>query len=316
MNNITKDYSDTYIYNKGKYESKIFEFMMHCEFIDKTNPAIQEISDDLKRQRSGSYLNKVLMSPNTKICINNEAMPRAFKVFVAKDVRGADKTKKVLYIDLTGIIMKEGNTLTYRRNDIGIITSYLLAGMNAMIYYANPSKILNNNSINEDGCKCFSSLVYYLIDYLRLSGDIKIKGRIIYFASKYYMLNILNKDMSDSVENRALRLAGISEQEANVIDMALANVEDPYKNIDTFVKGLSAITRSDRLTLDVFIDKWMYHIGVGTQFGLEVYPAFAAILIYAYVGAYLNHQKTIEKCVGKPMISFVTSIIGIGSELL
>ena len=61
-----------------------------------------------------------------------------------------------------------------------------------MIYFVSPDKLINNNSILEDGCKCFSSLVYYIIDYLRLSSDIKVKGRIVYLASKYYMLNILS----------------------------------------------------------------------------------------------------------------------------
>ena len=313
---ITKDYSDTYLYNKGNYENKIFNFIMHSEFIKNDDEIIKEISNDLKRLRSGSYLVKVLTSPNTHICIGGEALPRAFKQFVAKDIRGQNKNKKVLYIDLTGLITKEGNSYKYRRGDLNIIASYLLGGMISMIYFVSPDKLINNNSILEDGCKCFSSLVYYIIDYLRLSSDIKVKGRIIYLASKYYMLNILNKEMSDSIENRALKIAKISEQESNVINMMIEQVDDPYHDISTFVKCLSIITRSDRLTLDVFVDKWMYHIGVGTQFALEVFPAFANVFLYAYMGAYLNHQKTIEKCVGKPMISFVNILIGIGGAII
>ena len=312
----TKDYSDTYLYNKGNYENKIFDFIMHCEFIKTDDPIIQEIADDLKRLKIGALLNKVLKSPNTHICISGLAMPRAFKSFVAKDVRGSSKTKKVLYIDLTGIITKEGNTYNYRRGDLSIIASYLMAGMNAMIYYAAPDKIVKNSTIMEDGCKCFSSLIYYIVDYLRLSGDLKTKGKIIYYASKYYLLNILDKDMSESIDNRAVKLAKITEQEKNVIDMMLEQIDDPYKDITTLAKSISILTRSESFTLDVLVDKWMYHIGVGTQFALEMYPAFANVFIYAYIGAYLNHQKTIEKCVGRPMVTFVDAIIGIGGSLL
>lgn len=310
----TKDYSDTYLYNKGNYEKKLFDFIMHSEFIKNDNEVIKEIADDLKRLRSGSYLVKVLTSPNTHICIGGEAMPRAFKQFVAKDIRGQKKDKKVLYVDLTGLITKDGNTYKYRRADLNIIASYLMGGMMAMIYFAAPDKIINNNSVLEGGGKCFSSLVYYIIDYLRLSSDIKVKGRVVYVACKYYMLNILNKEMTESIENRALKLSKISEQEANVVNMMIE--EDSYKDISTFVKALAAITRSERLTLDVFVDKWMYHIGVGTQFSLEMFPAFANVFLYAYMGAYLNHQKTIEKCVGKPMVAFVNTLLGIGGAII
>ena len=313
---ITKDYSDTYLYNKGNYESRIFDFIMHCEFVSSDNEVIKEIADDLKRLKAGSYLSKVLTSPNTHICISGEALPRAFKQFVAKDIRGQNKDKRVLYIDLTALITKDGNTYKYRRGDLSIIASYLLGGMCAMIYYADPAKIINNNIILEEGCKCFSSLIYYIIDYLRLSGDIKVKGRVVYLACKYYMLNILNKEMADSIENRALKISKISEQEASVINMMIENVDNPFKDITTFVKCLSIITRSDRFTVDVLVDKWMYHIGVGTQFALEMFPAFANVFLYSYMGAYLNHQKTIEKCVGTSMVSFVNTIIGIGGNLI
>ena len=310
-----KDYSDTFLYRKGNYSKALFDFMMHADFVSPTDPVIKDLVSDLNRQRSGAYLSKVLTSPNTHICVAGTAMPRAFKAFVAKDLRGSSKEKKVLYIDLTGILTKEGNTYKYRGADLGIITSYLLAGLNAMVYYKNPSKILNNNSLTESGCKCFSSLIYYLVDYMRLTSDPAAKSKVIYLSTKYYQLNILNKEYTDSIENRALKLADISEQKANMINMSIESVKDPYQDIDTFTKTLAAALRADKLTMDVLVDKWMYHIGVGTQFGLELYPAFANILLYAYIGAYLNHQKTIEKCVGRPMVDFATSIIAIGSEI-
>ena len=96
-----------------------------------------------------------------------------------------------------------------------------------------------------------------------------------------------------------------------------------YKSLPNFVKALSEFLNAPNLTIDVIVEKWMWCFGTGTQFGLELYPAFATMLIYAYVGAYLNNQKTIEKVVGntlvsytKPMVDFVGQIIRIGSELI
>lgn len=316
MNGTVKDYSDAFLYRKGAYEKELFAFMMHCKFLDSSSQVIQDILFDLKRQRSFAYLTKILQSPNTRLCISDKPLARAFKSFVAKDVRGTDKNKKVLWIDLSGVVVPDGNGYKYRAGDLGIITSYLLAGMVAMVYHKATNKILNSSSLTKDGDVCFSSLVHYIIDYLRLSGDAEMRSKIIYFSCMYYEANILNKGVTESGINRALQVSGLSENASKLIDITLESVKDPYKDISTFVQGLAAITKASTLTLDVFIDKWMYHIGVGTQFGLEVFPAFANIMIYAYVGAYLNHQKTIEKVVGRSMVDFVQDVCAIGSELI
>ena len=99
-----------------------------------------------------------------------------------------------------------------------------------MIYYKMPDKILNNGSITESGCKCFASLVYYIIDYLRLSGDPAMKSKIIYFSSMYYQINLLCKDpTTSSVLNRALKLSGLSENAASMVDLVLESVKDEMK---------------------------------------------------------------------------------------
>ena len=87
-------------------------------------------------------------------------------------------------------------------------------------------------------------------------------------------------------------------------------------SIATFVKALSEFFKNPKLTTEVVVDKWMYSFGNGSQFGLELYPAFAQIIIYAYVGAYLNNQKTIEKILGRELVSFVTEVMNVGSELI
>ena len=67
-------------------------------------------------------------------------------------------------------------------------------------------------------------------------------------------------------------------------------------------------------TVDVFIERWRYLFGRGTQFGAELYPAFATILTNAYSGTYLVNQNTIEKVAGKEMVTFTTTLLSIGRE--
>jgi hypothetical protein len=48
----------------------------------------------------------------------------------------------------------------------------------------------------------------------------------------------------------------------------------------------------------------MYLFNPSTVFALEYMPAFQSMLTNAYVGAYLNNQKTIEKICGKSMVQY------------
>lgn len=309
-----KNYSDTYLYNKGNYEKKIFDFLMHSEYVDKNDPSFEDIKFDVKKRQVTTSLIKVLESSQTKLCINEEAMPRAFKVFVGKDVRG-DKSLKV-FIDVTGIIRKENGRYVYDSKDIDILISYLLSAMNAKIYYSDPAKITNRTALIEEGCKCFSSMFYYIIDYLRIASTENAKAKVIYLSSKYYQINLLGKDDGESVQNRALKISGLSEKEAGIANIMIENIPEPYKNIETFIRSIASVLRINSLSMDTFVEKWMWLYGSGTQFATELYPAFATVIINAYVGAYLNNQKTIEKVVGKPLVDFVTEIFKVGSELL
>ena len=58
----------------------------------------------------------------------------------------------------------------------------------------------------------------------------------------------------------------------------------------------------------------MYKYGPGTVFALELFPAFATMLTDAYVGAYINNQKSIEKIAGPSMVEFTKALLSIGAE--
>lgn len=310
-----KNYSDCYLYGKGNYEKELIEFVLKSTYLDKKNEGFLDLINDVKRQRISNALVKVLESDNTILCVGPKPMPRAFKTFVAKDMKG-DKTKLKLYIDLTNLVDCTKTRYEYRTSYLNTIISYLMAGMNAMIYYVQTNKIINNTNLTEYGIECFSGMIYYIIDYLRLSGDPNTRNKVKYLASKYYQINLLGKEESaDSVENWALKISGMSVNEADILMMNI-KTKNPYLNIYTFTQALSEYFKAPSLTIDVMLDKWLYTFGSGTQFGLELYPAFANMMIYTYIGAYLLNQKTIEKIVGKPMQEFVTKIIQIGGELI
>lgn len=317
MEKKIKDYSDTYLYNlrRREYEDGLFDYISHAHRIDKSDPTIQDLRSMLKMQNTSNYFDKVFMSPNTILCINERALPRAFKVMVAKDPK-ANGTKK-LFIDCTGVIYKRETGYTFSNRELSVLVAEVLAGAHNMLYYMNNDKVINKNAIIEAGCDCFSKLVFYIADYLRLTSDMKSQGLIKYYATKYFQLSVMGKDLSESVENRALKIGGISDREAMMLnDIILAPMQgDKYKDFASMVDAIKCITKST-LTKEAFLDKWMMAIGKGTQFSLEVYPAFTNMMVHAYIGDGMTMQKTIEKVVGRDMIEYFTAINQLGGELI
>ena len=90
---------------------------------------------------------------------------------------------------------------------------------------------------------------------------------------------------------------------------------DTFKDINCFIKAISIVIKAESLKLDNFVERWIFLYHSGTQFGLELYPAFSSMITNAYSGAYLNNQKLIEKLCGRDMVDYTTALLRIGDEL-
>ena len=130
-------------------------------------------------------------------------------------------------------------------------------------------------------------------------------------AAMYYQVNILGSDPnSESVKGVARKVAGISDREAEIIMIKMK--PECFTNIKFFVESVADVLHLNKMTLETVVEKWMYVYGTGTVFALELFPAFSSMLTDAYVGAYVNNQKTIEKVAGPSMIEFTKTMLEIG----
>ena len=82
------------------------------------------------------------------------------------------------------------------------------------------------------------------------------------------------------------------------------------------INSLSKVLRIEgQLNLYNFIEKWAFVYGSGTQYGTELYTSFASILTNAYVGSYINNQKTIEKVLGRTLVDFTNALFKVGGNV-
>lgn len=313
MESITaKNFSDCYLYSLGPYEKAVFEFMSRAQSIDQNSKEFQDVVYDLKRRSASTSVLKALMHEKTVLLDFGIGLPKSFKVFTAKDIRSeGDHTRKV-FIDVSTIIENRGGL--YDCPAIDILTAYSISAMTQLIYYSDPRRLVMNSSLVKSTVDCFCSLMNYLMGYMRINGYSGAKEKILYLSAIYVQLGIMMRPKTDSVITYAKQAARLTDKDVQVLDVLYS--EEDMHDIKSFVNMLKKVLHLNDLTLELFIDRWIYLFGTGTQFACELFPSLATMLTNAYCGVYLNNVKTIERQVGAGLAEFSTTLFRIGSESL
>lgn len=308
---ISKKYSETYLYSKNPvYEKKLFTTIMQADRIDKNDPRFDDLKYDVKKRQITEAIYKVLDSKNIVLLMPNDPLPKSFKVFTAKDVKETGHPLKT-FIDCSGIVSigKGGN---YVSKDVDILISHIMSAMVSMIYYVKPQS-LDSNNLRTIGTEAYAQLFTRIIDYIcKISIMPEIKAKCMYMTSMFYQTNVLRLDNTDSTRALARKIAGISEREEDIIKIGVGI--DTYSSLDKFIVNMVSTLRI-HVTVDLVIEKWMFLYGNGTVFALEMFPAFSSMITDAYIGAYINNQKTITTVIGDNLTQFTKSIITIGGSV-
>ena len=314
---MPKTYAGTYLYRQyHEYEQKILTFLMKGTEIDRYTDDFDDIRYEVKKRQVSNSLVKILDSKSVVLIVGTEPMSKAFKVICAKDVKGPRKDKMKVFIDCTNIIKVDPNSGKYTctGNNIDILISYLVSAMHTYIYYIDEFRLTNNNKIMSTGAQVFASLFTHVVDYVcKISSMPSVKAKCLYLTSLYYLANVIGKDYNtESCRKIAKKVSGLSDRDAGIVDLQIKS--ESMMNIKMFVEMLSDVLHIPKLTLDVILERWMTIYGTGTVFALEMFPAFATMITDAYVGAYLNNQKSIEKITGTGMVEFTKTILAIGAD--
>lgn len=307
----TKTFSSSYLYiTAGVYEKSLYEFMMKADRINKKDESFEDIRYDIKRRQVSNFLLKILDSDKVILLTSPVGLPKAFRVICAKDIKGDNKNK--IFIDCTGLINLDNGK--YKCENIEILIAYLLSATNQYIYYIDPRRLMNSTKIVTSSTTSFALLFSHIIDYLfKISSTPGNKGKCIYLATLYYSYNHLSRDITDTVKSLCRNISGLSVREEDLIFMQI-NPEVDFRNIKNFVNCISGILKLPNFSVEILTEKWIYIYGPGTQFGLELYVGFAKMLTDAYMGCYINNQKTIEKICGRYMVEYTLELLRIGSE--
>lgn len=315
---MPKTYADTFLFKSySQYEKKMFEFIMDAERIDTSSREFEDVLFDFKRRAVSDKLVKILTSNNVVLGIHNgKPLPKAFKAFVAKDLRGdkRGKTRKV-FIDVTDCVVKKGSR--YDCDHLDWLTSYLINAMTSYIYAMQEQRLVGNGTIIKDGCKAFVRCFSYVIDRIyKISSVQALRRRVEYMAAIYYQVNLLGMDIEMQQKNikaLAAKITDITQNDARYVDIMISKHD--FDNIDTFIRALGRMFTLKDINTSIIASKWMECFGTGTIFAMEFLPAFSAMMTNTYVGGYIDQQMTIEKIAGTSMVTFTKTILQIGGSV-
>ena len=312
---MSKTYAQTYLFKQySEYERKMYEFIMTAERINVESKEFEDVLYDFKRRNINSNLMKIITSKNVILGIGKMPLPKAFKVFTAKDIK-EDKNSYKVFIDVSDLItFKNGQYVCAK---LEWLISYVINAMVSYIYAMSENRLVGNASILKDGGLAFIKCFTYVIDRMyKISTVHQLKLKMDYVAALYYQINILGKSLEknyDTVKATAMKISDIDVKDAQIVDIMLE--DEDFTNLDTFIQALGRMFNLKDIKTVSVVDIWMKSFGTGTIFALEFFPAFSAMMTDTYTGGYINQQMTIEKITGTSMVSFTKTILQIGATI-
>ena len=313
---IVKKLNETFLYSAtDMYRVQMTKTVVEGTRIQVNTEAFAPIKYEVSRRQTNAVITKMLMNPDVILIKPQIPMPRALKVFTVKDIKTPGNPFKV-FIDVSELIVMDesGN---YKLNGIDKLIAYLTQAMVQVIYHIDPTRLFNNTAMIEAARSAFSQMITYIVDYLYKISNTESKFICRHMAAMYFDINLLRRDPiqdAQKIHDSSVKISKLTERQIDIIGMYLD--ENSFDNIKTFIETLAKVLKISKLTLDVFLNKWIYIYGSGTQFALEYYPAFSNMLTDVYCLAYLNNQKTIEKIVGSDMSTYATKVISLGGGIL
>lgn len=309
-----RTFRDSYLYNLAgstrQHDTALINFIMKADRIDKDSDAFSGIAEDIKRQQTSSILYQILKMPNVHLCIAPIELPPAFKVFEAFDVK-RDR-KPAVFIDVTRLVELRGTYFVCK--DLGKLVTYLFDAITYLVYRQDTVKVINNSDLTISGTECYVGLFNYILDYMRIIGYSNSKDKISYLVGLFYLHNMLGKDLDNYTKNIAAKVAKLPLTYLNAMDMFIE--DDIFNNIDDFVTFISETFKLKGFTTEVFVSKWAYLYGNGSQYACELFTSMSVLISNAFCGAYVSNQRQIERVCGQSMVRFCNALLRIAVDVL
>ena len=311
-----KKLNETYLFNTtDQYRVSLTKTILEAERLNIKDSEFSDIRSSVTKRNINVGISKVMNNPDVVFIKPNIPLARSMKVTCVRDIKSQSQSSKI-FIDVSELIYEKDGQ--YFINSVDKLIAYLTSAMVQLVYNQEPIRLINNTTMIMFMRKSFAQMVTYIIDYLyKISNIDGTKDMCRHLASLYFDINILKRDYNTQqniINDSAYRISGLSNRQLDILSMYIQ--DDSFDNIKTFVETIGRILKLQKLTIDVFIGKWVYIYGTSTLLALEYFPALSDVFTNAYCLSYINNQKTIEKVIGNDLSNYASRVIGLTGGLM
>ena len=311
-----KKLNETYLFNTtDQYRVSLTKAILEAERLNIKDNEFSDIRSSVSKRNIHAGISKVMNNPDVVFIKPNIPLARSMKVTCVRDIKNSSQSSKI-FIDVSELIYEKDGQ--YFINSTDKLIAYLTSAMVQLVYNQEPIRLINNTTMIMFMRKSFAQMVTYIIDYLyKISNIDGTKDMCRHLASLYFDNNILKRDYNTQqniINDSAYRISGLSNRQLDILSMYIQ--DDSFDNIKTFVETIGRVLKLQKLTIDVFIGKWVYIYGTSTLFALEYFPALSDVFTNVYSLSYINNQKTIEKVIGNDLSNYASRVIGLTGGLM
>ena len=173
-----------------------------------------------------------------------------------------------------------------------------------LVSYENRLALRTKNGIVTNGANIYASMVTKVLNKkYALNVDRNKQNIIMFLSAKFFMINVLGLDNTDTVDTYAMKCC------VNPNRIILEEISDSFSKpniFDDFSTFMQEIISNELtkhivpgLTVRGFLEQFIFMYSATALFALESFPYFLYNINGVYMGAYINNQYVLEDIVEK-----------------
>lgn len=224
-------------------------------------------------------------------------LPTCLPFFLTKDNSG--RIVAVVLVDMYGKLNTETSIVNIDAKKLYCIMESALL---ARAYFTHAQEISKRSIIINSGSSIYSNLFTRVLNKrYALNVDKSKMNKVLFLASKFYMINVLGLSNNESVMNYAIKNC----PNANPFSLKEINdmvADEDYKDLSTFIAKLKdpelGLGFKD-LTVRGYLESYITMYDASALLALEHFSYFLYTIMSVVNGAYLNQQYVLEDIVDR-----------------
>ena len=306
-----KSLKDSYLFQINDKSSGLSQKMVsYNPTLDDLDLAlIEEQLNTIQKRFSYTMKNRVINDITSKkrvVLAYNPArmlLPTSVPAFL---IARGDRPTSVVNITKYATRDKNGELVV----DTKTLYAMMQTGSLLLGCYENWVSITMNQTICKTGSSMYSKLVQKVFDKLfAINMDSVKSDKFKFLLSKFFLINLLGKSNSPSIDNMAYSNCTNGTPKLTIINFGQEFGDETFKDFNALINAIKDhFDGMGNLDTRQFMEAYIKMYGPSSMFSLEYFPYFCHMIFATMMGAHINMEYIIENIVGKEVDGFYNEL--------